>query len=138
MSFLGLSVHQCPLLCLSVCLLFPLLSYVYPHLINHWPGHQETPSRGRCEDRNQATKEEDRKRRNRGGENTIRAWSPKNVNSRAIAFRLHAQMNYNNNNNNNKCRRWVPEIRRLWQRVKVDCEWQGPRAPTVRALFGNP
>ena len=37
-----------------------------------------------------------------------------------------------------KCRRWAPEIRRLWQRVEVDCGWLGPRAPTVRALFGNP
>ena len=42
-----------------------------------------------------------RKRRNRGDEDAIRAWSPKNVNSRATAFRLHAQMNYDNNNNNN-------------------------------------
>ena len=37
-----------------------------------------------------------------------------------------------------RCRRWAPEIRRLWQRVEADCEWLGPRAPTVSALFGNP
>ena len=37
-----------------------------------------------------------RKRRNRGDEDAT-AWSSKNVNSRVIAFRLHAQMNYNSN-----------------------------------------
>ena len=37
-----------------------------------------------------------------------------------------------------RCRRWAPEVRRLWQRVEADCEWLGPRAPTARALFGNP
>ena len=31
-----------------------------------------------------------RKRRSRGDEDEIRAWSPENVNSRAIAVRLHA------------------------------------------------
>ena len=41
-----------------------------------------------------------RKRRNRGDEEKIWARSSENVNSRAIAVRLHAQMNYNNNNNN--------------------------------------
>ena len=40
-----------------------------------------------------------RKRRNQGDEDAIRASGLKNVSSRAIAFRLHAQMNYNNNNN---------------------------------------
>ena len=44
--------------------------------------------------RQQRRTSQHRKRRNRGDENTIWAWSPKNVNSRAIAFRLHAQMNY--------------------------------------------
>ena len=40
-----------------------------------------------------------RMRRNRRDEDVVRAWSPKNLNSRAIALRLHAQiMNYNNNN----------------------------------------
>lgn len=32
----------------------------------------------------------------------------------------------------------APEIRRLWQRVEIDCEWPGPRAPRVRMLFGDP
>ena len=31
-----------------------------------------------------------------------------------------------------------PRDQGLWQRVEADCEWLGPRAPTVRALFGNP
>lgn len=34
-----------------------------------------------------------------------------------------------------KCRRWMPEIRRLWERVERDCEWESPRAPSVRLLF---
>ena len=34
-----------------------------------------------------------------------------------------------------RCRRWTPEIRRLWQRVEKDCEWESPRAPSVRLLF---
>ena len=34
-----------------------------------------------------------------------------------------------------KCRRWGPEIRRLWQRVGLDCGWGG--APSVRRLFGD-
>ena len=34
-----------------------------------------------------------------------------------------------------RCRRWDPEIRRLWQRIKVDCRWSG--APSVRQLFGD-
>ena len=33
------------------------------------------------------------------------------------------------------CRRWSREIRRLWQRVEKDCEWESPRAPSVRLLF---
>ena len=37
-----------------------------------------------------------RKRRNRRDEDEIRAWSSENVNNRAIAVRLHAQMIYNN------------------------------------------
>ena len=32
-----------------------------------------------------------------------------------------------------KCRRWEPEIRRLWQRVRLGCGWGG--APSVRRLF---
>ena len=42
------------------------------------------------------------KRRNRSDEDEIRAWGSDNVNNRAIAVRLHAQMIYNNNNNNKK------------------------------------
>ena len=34
-----------------------------------------------------------------------------------------------------KCRRWEPEIRRLWKRVGRDCGWGGARAPSVRLLF---
>ena len=34
-----------------------------------------------------------------------------------------------------RCWRWMPEIRRLWQRVEKDCEWGGRRAPSVRLLF---
>ena len=33
-----------------------------------------------------------------------------------------------------KCRRWSPEIRKMWQRVKADSGWGG--APSVRRLFG--
>ena len=36
-----------------------------------------------------------------------------------------------------KCRRWGPEIRRLWKRVELDCGWRGARAPSVRRLFGD-
>ena len=36
-----------------------------------------------------------------------------------------------------RCRRWGPEIRRLWQRVQRDCELGGPRAPSVHRLFGD-
>ena len=32
-------------------------------------------------------------------------------------------------------RRWTPEVRRLWQRVEEDCEWESPRAPSARLLF---
>ena len=32
----------------------------------------------------------------------------------------------------------MPEIKRLWIRVKADCEWGGPRAPSVRTLFNDP
>ena len=31
-----------------------------------------------------------------------------------------------------RCRRWSPEIRRLWQNIERDC---GPRAPSIRFLF---
>ena len=34
-----------------------------------------------------------------------------------------------------RCKRWEPEIRKMWQRVRLDCEWRG--APSVRLLFGN-
>ena len=34
-----------------------------------------------------------------------------------------------------KCRRWEPEIRRLWQRVRLDSGWGG--APSIRRLFGG-
>lgn len=34
-----------------------------------------------------------------------------------------------------RCRRWSPEIRRLWQRVETDCEWGPPKAPSVCLLF---
>ena len=34
-----------------------------------------------------------------------------------------------------KCRRWTPEIRKLWQRVRADSGWGG--APSVRRLFGD-
>ena len=36
-----------------------------------------------------------------------------------------------------KCQRWIPEIRRLWQRVEADCERGTPRAPSVCLLFQN-
>ena len=29
------------------------------------------------------------------------------------------------------------EVRRLWQRVRRDCEWGAPRAPSARLLFGD-
>ena len=34
-----------------------------------------------------------------------------------------------------RCRRWTPEIKRMWQRVEKDCEWKSPRAPSVSLLF---
>ena len=34
-----------------------------------------------------------------------------------------------------KCRRWKPEIRKLWQKVKMETGWGG--APSIRKLFGN-
>ena len=34
-----------------------------------------------------------------------------------------------------KCRRWSPEIRRLWQRVRMETGWGG--APSIRKLFGS-
>ena len=34
-----------------------------------------------------------------------------------------------------KCRRWAPEIQRLWKRVEKDCEWESPRAPAARLLL---
>ena len=34
-----------------------------------------------------------------------------------------------------KCQRCGPEIRRMWQRIRLDCGWSG--APTVRRLFGD-
>ena len=37
-----------------------------------------------------------------------------------------------------RCRRWVPKIRRLWQRVQVESKWPAPRASTIRALIGDP
>ena len=34
-----------------------------------------------------------------------------------------------------KCRRWAPEIRKMWQKVRAETGWSG--APTVRRLFGD-
>ena len=34
-----------------------------------------------------------------------------------------------------KCRRWTPEIRRLWQKVRVEMGWGG--GPSIRKLFGD-
>ena len=34
-----------------------------------------------------------------------------------------------------KCQRWLPEIRRMWQKVKIVTGWGG--APSVRRLFGD-
>ena len=34
-----------------------------------------------------------------------------------------------------KCRRWTPEIKRLWQRVRAETGWGG--APGIRKLFGD-
>ena len=34
-----------------------------------------------------------------------------------------------------KCRRWEPEIKRMWQRIRLDCGWGG--APSIRRLFGD-
>ena len=28
-----------------------------------------------------------------------------------------------------RCRPWLPETRRLWRRIEVDCEWGAPRPP---------
>ena len=34
-----------------------------------------------------------------------------------------------------KCKRWTPEIKKLWQRVRSETGWRG--APTIRKLFGD-
>ena len=34
-----------------------------------------------------------------------------------------------------KCRRWTPEIKRMWRKVRADSGWEG--APSVRRLFGD-
>ena len=34
-----------------------------------------------------------------------------------------------------KCRRWTPEIKRMWQRVRAESGWGG--APSIRRLFGD-
>ena len=34
-----------------------------------------------------------------------------------------------------KCRRWTPEIKRLWQKVRMGTGWGG--APSIRKLFGD-
>ena len=34
-----------------------------------------------------------------------------------------------------KCRRWTPEIKRLWQKVRIETGWSG--APSIRRLFGD-
>ena len=34
-----------------------------------------------------------------------------------------------------KCRRWTPEIKKMWQRVRLESGWGG--APSVRRLFGD-
>ena len=34
-----------------------------------------------------------------------------------------------------KCRRWMPEIKELWQKVRTDTGWGG--APSIRRLFGD-
>ena len=34
-----------------------------------------------------------------------------------------------------KCKRWEPEIKRLWQKVRLECGWGG--APSIRKLFGD-
>ena len=33
------------------------------------------------------------------------------------------------------CRRWTPEIRELWQKVRLETGWGG--APSIRRLFGD-
>ena len=33
------------------------------------------------------------------------------------------------------CRACAPQIKRLWERVGKDCEWESPRAPAVRLLW---
>ena len=69
--------------------------------IGYGPGTMKHPLEGAVKTeikRQKRRTSQHRKRRKRGDGNTIRAWSPKNGNSRAIAFRLHAQTNHNNNN----------------------------------------
>ena len=34
-----------------------------------------------------------------------------------------------------KCRRWGPEVKRLWKRVRLESEWGG--APSICRLFGD-
>ena len=36
-----------------------------------------------------------------------------------------------------RCRRWTPEIKELWRRVNAE-SGGGPRAPSIRRLFGDP
>ena len=34
-----------------------------------------------------------------------------------------------------KCKRWTPEIKELWQRIRLDTGWGG--APSIRRAFGD-
>ena len=114
--FLSLSFLFFPLLslsssCLPICLLVSPFSFSFPFSSQHVtpplkPLDTKKHTRG-CYDHVMKTKTRRQKRRTsqhrrkkkperRKSDTSLR---PKNVNSRAIAFRLHAQMIYNNNNN---------------------------------------
>ena len=34
-----------------------------------------------------------------------------------------------------ECQAWAPQIRTLWQRIRVGCRWEHPRAPDLRWLW---
>ena len=79
-------------------LFFPFFSFLHPFVCQrHAPrGAVRTETR-----RQKRRTSKHRERSNRRDEGEIRDGGSENVNNRAIAFRLHAQMNYDNNNNNN-------------------------------------
>ena len=34
-----------------------------------------------------------------------------------------------------RCRAWAPQARKLWKEIGRACEWEHPRAPSIRLLW---